>query len=133
MSEKGQPDELIQAHVRTELKKHMRPELINRIDETVVFHQLTRKDISGIVEIQLTNLRKRLAERKITLELTPKAIDALADEGYDPQFGARPLKRVVQQRLENPLAVKILGGECPPGSTVTVDYSGKSFVLGVGK
>ena len=131
MSEKGQPDELIQAHVRNELKKHMRPELINRIDETVVFHQLTRKDIAGIVEIQLTNLRKRLADRKITLELTPKAIDALADEGYDPQFGARPLKRVVQQRLENPLAVRILGGECPPGSTVTVDYSGKSFVLGV--
>ena len=131
MSEKGEPDEMIQAHVRSELKKHMRPELINRIDETVVFHQLSRKDLAGIVEIQLGNLRKRLADRKITLEMTQQAMDALANEGYDPQFGARPLKRVVQQRLENPLAVKILGGECPAGSTVSVDYSGKSFTFGV--
>jgi ATP-dependent Clp protease ATP-binding subunit ClpB len=131
MSEKGEPDEMIQAHVRSELKKHMRPELINRIDETVVFHQLSRKDLAGIVEIQLGNLRKRLADQKITLEFSQKAMDALADEGYDPQFGARPLKRVVQQRLENPLAVKILGGECPAGSTVSVDYAGKSFTFGV--
>jgi ATP-dependent Clp protease ATP-binding subunit ClpA len=71
MSEKGEPDELIQAHVRGELRKHLRPELINRIDETVIFHQLTRKDLAGIVDIQLANLRKRLAERKLTLELTP--------------------------------------------------------------
>jgi|LauGreDrversion4_2_1035121.scaffolds.fasta_scaffold49699_2 ATP-dependent Clp protease ATP-binding subunit ClpB len=131
MSEKGQPDELIQAHVRSELKKHLRPELINRIDETVIFHQLTRKDLAGIVDIQLANLRRRLADRKLSLELTPKAVDALADEGYDPQFGARPLKRVVQQRLENPLAEKILGGECPPGSTVSVDHAGKSFTFAV--
>ena len=131
MSEKGEPDEMIQAHVRSELKKHMRPELINRIDETVVFHQLSRKDLAGIVEIQLGNLRRRLADRKITLEMTQPAMDALANEGYDPQFGARPLKRVVQQRLENPLAVKILGGECPAGSTVSVDFAGKSFTFGV--
>jgi ATP-dependent Clp protease ATP-binding subunit ClpB len=131
MSEKGEPDEMIQAHVRSELKKHMRPELINRIDETVVFHQLSRKDLAGIVEIQLDNLRRRLADRKITLEMTQQAMDALANEGYDPQFGARPLKRVVQQRLENPLAVKILGGECPAGSTVSVDFAGKSFTFGV--
>ena len=131
MSEKGEPDEMIQAHVRSELKKHMRPELINRIDETVVFHQLSRDDLKGIVEIQLGNLRKRLADRKITLEMTQQAMDALANEGYDPQFGARPLKRVVQQRLENPLAVKILGGECPAGSTVSVDFAGKSFTFGV--
>ena len=131
MSEKGEPDEMIQAHVRTELKKHMRPELINRIDETVVFHQLTLDDLKGIVDIQLGNLRKRLAERKITLDLSQQAMDALANEGYDPQFGARPLKRVVQQRLENPLAAKILGGECPAGSTVRVDYAGKSFTFGV--
>ena len=131
MSEKGQPDELIQAHVRSELKKHLRPELINRIDETVIFHQLTRKDLAGIVDIQLANLRKRLADRKLSLTLTQKAVDALADEGYDPQFGARPLKRVVQQRLENPLAVKILGGECPPGSEVVVDHAGKTFTFAV--
>ena len=115
--------------MRNELKKHLRPELINRIDETVIFHQLSRKDIAGIVGIQLGNLRKRLADRKIALELTPKAMDALADEGYDPQFGARPLKRVIQQRLENPLAERILKGECPPGTTVRVDYAGKSFTF----
>jgi ATP-dependent Clp protease ATP-binding subunit ClpB len=131
MSEKGEPDELIQAHVRGELKKHLRPELINRIDETVIFHQLTRKDLAGIVDIQLANLRRRLADRKLSLTLTPKAVDALADEGYDPQFGARPLKRVVQQRLENPLAVRILEGSCPPGSEVVVDHAGKSFTFEV--
>ena len=131
MSEKGQPDELIQAHVRSELKKHLRPELINRIDETVILHQLTRKDLAGIVDIQLANLRKRLADRKLALTLTPKAVDALADEGYDPQFGARPLKRVVQQRLENPLAVRILEGSCPPGSEVVVDHAGKTFTFDV--
>jgi ATP-dependent Clp protease ATP-binding subunit ClpB len=131
MTERHEDESLIEAHVKGMLKKHMRPELINRIDETVVFHQLSRKDLAGIVEIQLGNLRRRLADRKITLEMTQQAMDALANEGYDPQFGARPLKRVVQQRLENPLAVKILGGECPAGSTVSVDYAGKSFTFGV--
>jgi ATP-dependent Clp protease ATP-binding subunit ClpB len=129
MSEKGEPDAMIEAHVMTQLKKHMRPELINRIDEKVIFHQLTRKDLGGIVEIQLRNLRKRLEERKIALELTPAAVEALSDEGYDPQFGARPLKRVIQQRLENPLAERILKGECPPGTTVTVDFVGKTFTM----
>jgi ATP-dependent Clp protease ATP-binding subunit ClpB len=103
--------------------------LINRIDELVIFHQLTRADLSGIVEIQLKNLRRRLEERKITLDLTPGAIEALANEGYDPQFGARPLKRVIQQRLENPLATQILSGKCPPGSTITVKHEGKSFTF----
>ena len=129
MSEKGEPDAMIEAHVMTLLKKHMRPELINRIDEKVIFHQLTRKDLAGIVEIQLRNLRRRLEERKIALEITPKAVEALSDEGYDPQFGARPLKRVIQQRLENPLAERILKGDCPPGTTVKVDYTGKSFTF----
>lgn len=129
LSEKGEGDAMIEAHVMTEVKKHMRPELINRIDELVIFHQLTRADLSGIVEIQLKNLRRRLEERKITLDLTPGAIEALANEGYDPQFGARPLKRVIQQRLENPLATQILSGKCPPGSTITVKHEGKSFTF----
>ena len=129
LSEKGEADSMIEAHVMTEVKKHMRPELINRIDEQVIFHQLTRADLSGIVEIQLTNLRRRLEERKITLNITPGAIEALANEGYDPQFGARPLKRVIQQRLENPLATQILSGKCPPGTTVTVKHEGKSFTF----
>ncbi len=130
MSSKGEPDSMIEAHVTAELKRHLRPELLNRIDEKVIFHQLTRKDLNGIVEIQLRNLRARLAERKLDLQLSPHAVEALADEGYDPQYGARPLKRVIQQRLENPLASKILAGEFPPESVIHVDYKGKSFVIG---
>jgi ATP-dependent Clp protease ATP-binding subunit ClpB len=129
MSQRGEPDAMIEAHVMDLLKKHLRPELLNRIDEKVIFHQLTRKDIGGIVEIQLRNLRRRLEDRKLTLELTPKAVEALASEGYDPQYGARPLKRVIQQRLENPLAVRILAGEYPPGARIAVDFQGKSFVF----
>jgi ATP-dependent Clp protease ATP-binding subunit ClpB len=132
MSEKGEPDAMIEAHVMTQLKKHMRPELINRIDEKVIFHQLTRKDLGGIVEIQLRNLRKRLEERKIALELTPAAVEALSDEGYDPQFGARPLKRVIQQRLENEIAKRMLEAAFVEGDTIRVDHAGKSFTVGTG-
>ena len=130
MTEKGEPEEMIGAHVRTLLKKHLRPELLNRIDETVVFHQLGRKDLAGIVEIQVGSLRKRLKARGLDLELTPAAVQALADEGYDPTFGARPLKRVIQQRLENAIAGRILEGGYADGDTVRVDYAGKSFSFG---
>jgi ATP-dependent Clp protease ATP-binding subunit ClpB len=129
MTEKGENDALIEAHVMGVLKKHMRPELLNRIDETVVFHQLGRKDLAGIVEIQVGSLRKRLKARGLDLELTPAAVQALADEGYDPTFGARPLKRVIQQRLENAIAGKILEGGYADGDTVRVDYAGKSFTF----
>jgi ATP-dependent Clp protease ATP-binding subunit ClpB len=130
MTEKGEPDEMIAAHVRGLLKKHLRPELLNRIDETVVFRQLGRKQLAGIVEIQVGGLRKRLKARGLDLELTPAAVNALADEGYDPAFGARPLKRVIQQRLENPIAGRILGGAFAEGDTVRVDFVGKSFTFG---
>ena len=130
MTEKGEPDEMIAAHVRTLLKKHLRPELLNRIDETVVFHQLRKKDLAGIVEIQVQNLRKRLKARGLDLELAPAAVHALADEGYDPAFGARPLKRVIQQRLENEIAGRILEGGYADGDTVKVDFAGKSFTFG---
>jgi ATP-dependent Clp protease ATP-binding subunit ClpB len=129
MTERGEPDAMIEAHVRGLLKKHLRPELINRIDETVIFHQLGRQQIAGIVAIQSRHLRDRLAERRIDLELSPAAVAALAAEGYDPQFGARPLKRVIQQRLENPLANRILAGEIREGQKVTVGYEGKSFTF----
>jgi ATP-dependent Clp protease ATP-binding subunit ClpB len=107
----------------------MRPELLNRIDEVVVFHQLRREDVGRIVEIQLGRLRGRLAEREMTLELTTEAMEHLASEGWDPAFGARPLKRAIQQRVENPLASRSLGGEFGPGDGVMVDYRGKSFVF----
>ena len=129
MTERHEDDAVIEAHVRGILKKHLRPELLNRIDETVIFHALSREQLGGVVEIQLGNLRKRLAARGITLGVTAAATAALANEGYDPQFGARPLKRVIQQRIENGLAGKILAGEIGDGDSVRVDYQGKSFVF----
>ncbi len=132
MTERQEPDAVIEAHVTAMLKKVMRPELLNRIDEVVIFHQLSRRDLQGIVEIQLRALRKRLADRELSLEITPAAVSALAAEGYDPQFGARPLKRVIQQRLENALAAKLLEGVFTAGDVVKVDYQGKSFTLARG-
>ena len=129
MTEKGQPDSIIEAHVRGELKKHLRPELLNRIDETVVFHQLSKKQLAGVVQIQIKLLHMRLKARGLDLAISDKAIEALANEGYDPSFGARPLKRVIQQRLENAIAGKILEGAFKDGDTVHVDFSGKSFTF----
>jgi ATP-dependent Clp protease ATP-binding subunit ClpB len=121
------------AEMRTALSEAagsvFRPELLNRIDETVIFHQLRKEQLGRIVEIQLERLRKRLAEREMALTLTEEAKAHLAEEGYDPVYGARPLKRVIQQRIENPLATRILSGEFGPGDSVRVDYQGKSFVF----
>ena len=99
---------------------HFRPEFINRIDEIVVFHPLGREQIRRIVDIQVGNLRKRLAERDLGLVLGDTALDRLADAGYDPVYGARPLKRAIQSQLENPLANRLLRGEFSPGSTIEV-------------
>ncbi|MHC4990218.1 MAG: ATP-dependent Clp protease ATP-binding subunit [Planctomycetota bacterium] len=129
MTEDGALDVEIEAHVRDLLKKSLRPELLNRIDETIIFHQLTPEELTSIVDIQLEQLRQRLTDRGLALELTPGAKSALAEAGYDPQFGARPLKRVMQQRLENPIATRILAGELEPGDTILVDHSGHSFVF----
>ncbi len=129
MTEKGERHEVIEAHVRTILKKHLRPELLNRIDETVIFEQLKRADIARIVDIQVANLAKRLESRHMGLTLSPQAQAALASEGYDPHFGARPLKRVIQQRIENPLAGKLLEGAFAEGDSILVDHVGKSFTF----
>jgi len=94
------------------------------VDEIIVFRPLSRAQIGQIVEIQLGRLRKLLADRKLSLELTPQAREQLAEEGYDPVYGARPLKRVIQQRLQNPLAFKILQGEFHEGDTVRVSVDG---------
>jgi ATP-dependent Clp protease ATP-binding subunit ClpB len=100
--------------------QHFRPEFINRVDEIVVFHPLGREHIRRIVDIQIAYLRKRLAERDIGLELDDAARDKLGEAGFDPVYGARPLKRAIQQQLENPLAQRILRGDFGPGSTVQV-------------
>ena len=107
----------------------LRPELLNRIDEVVVFHQLKREALSSIVEIQLARLRKRLTERDMTIELTAEAKAHIAKEGWDPAFGARPLKRTIQQRIENPLATRILSGEFGPGDAILCDFSRGAFVF----
>jgi ATP-dependent Clp protease ATP-binding subunit ClpB len=129
MTEQGALDYEIEAHIKDKLKHSLRPELLNRIDETIIFHQLTPDDLTDIVDIQLGFLRKRLADRGLSIELSPGAKAALAEEGYDPQFGARPLKRIIQQRIENPLATKILGGEFEPGDNILIEYQGKSFTF----
>ena len=109
---------------------HFRPEFINRIDETVVFHALGKEHMQGIANIQLQRLRKRLAERELGLDISPAALAQLVEVGYDPVFGARPLKRAIQTHLENPLAQRILAGDFVPGSTVHVDYQeGEGFTF----
>ena len=106
-----------------ELRDRFRPEFLNRIDEIVVFEELTRDQIAEIVELQLARLRERLAERRIELELTDAAKEALADAGWDPAYGARPLKRAIQRLVENPLALRLLEGEFVDGDRVVVDAS----------
>jgi len=109
------------------VRDHFRPEFLNRVDEIVVFHALTRADIRKIVDLHVESLRQMLAEREIGLKLTDAARDAIADQGYDPQFGARPLKRTVQREIQNPLALMLLRGEFKPGQTIEVDFESGSF------
>jgi ATP-dependent Clp protease ATP-binding subunit ClpB len=106
--------------VEEAVRMHFRPEFLNRLDEQIIFDRLNRADMAGIVAIQLKRLEKRLAGRKITLDLDEAALAWLADEGYDPVFGARPLKRVIQRHLQDPLAEMLLSGDILDGSTVTV-------------
>jgi ATP-dependent Clp protease ATP-binding subunit ClpB len=104
-----------------DLKEFFRPEFLNRIDEVIEFKQLTREQIAAVAELQLARLRERLAEREISLELTDAAKDVIAEEGWDPSFGARPLKRAIQRLIENPLAQHLLEGDFGEGDTVLVD------------
>ena len=108
---------------------HFRPEFINRVDEAVVFHPLQKSQIRGIATIQLAGLQQRLAERELTLELSDAFMDHLVSAGFDPVYGARPLKRAIQQELENPLAQRILAGEFEPGQTVEVGLDGGQSVF----
>jgi ATP-dependent Clp protease ATP-binding subunit ClpB len=116
----NQRDEMLR-RIEEALRAHFKPEFLNRIDETIVFHQLDRAHFHRIVDIQLERVKALLAERRIQLEVTDEAKDLLADKGYDPHYGARPLKRVIQRMLQDPLAMKILEGEFPEGSKVRVD------------
>jgi ATP-dependent Clp protease ATP-binding subunit ClpB len=119
----------MESRVQRALREHFRPEFLNRLDEIVMFHALSREHIREVVEIQFRHLRDMLAERRITLVLTDVARDTLADEGYDPHFGARPLKRTIQRRVQNPLAMKLLQGEFAPGDTVEVSVADGGFTF----
>ena len=117
----GDTYEDIKAAVMTSVHQHFRPEFINRIDEIVVFHPLGQAQMAGIAEIQLARLRKRLQERELNITLSDEAMSQLVAVGYDPVFGARPLKRAIQQEIENPLSVKLLAGDFVAGDTIKVD------------
>ncbi len=126
----GMDEEEVQRQVRQRLREEgFRPEFINRIDEIIVFHQITREQMKDIVDIQINRLRPRLEERHITLQVTDAARDLLAEMGFDPQFGARPLKRVIQREVENRIAHGILDGTIREGDTVVVDAKDGKIVL----
>jgi ATP-dependent Clp protease ATP-binding subunit ClpB len=128
------PDGADSSQARTQVmdavRAHFRPEFLNRLDEIIIFHRLSRENMDGIVKIQLWLLEQRLAQRNITLDLDEAAMKWLADEGYDPVFGARPLKRVIQRSLQNPLAEMILSGEVLDGQTVHVSAGPDGLIVG---
>jgi ATP-dependent Clp protease ATP-binding subunit ClpB len=119
----------MKAAVMEVVGRHFRPEFINRIDETVVFHPLDQKEIRQIADIQLNGLRKRLAARELGLSFTPQAMDFIAEVGFDPVYGARPLKRAIQNYVENPLAQEILASRFMPGETIHVDVKEDKLIF----
>ena len=127
LTEESGADWEIEAHVKDALKQVFKPEFLNRIDEIIVFKMLTKKDLRKIVDIQLGYLAERMRGRKIELEFTDKAREQIIDEGYDPAFGARPLKRTIQQRLENLLAGEVLSGKFRDGDTIKIDADMHKF------
>lgn len=117
----GEDSSQARAQVMEVVRNSFRPEFLNRLDEVLMFHRLSRHNMTGIVDIQLARLKKMLADRDLQLELTPAALQWLADKGYDPVYGARPLKRVIQRELQNPLATKLLEGSILDGQSIAVD------------
>jgi ATP-dependent Clp protease ATP-binding subunit ClpB len=120
-AEGGTLSEDLKKRIHEALLEHFRPEFLNRIDEIVIFNALGKEQIEQIIDLQLANLKKLLAERKIEIDLTKKARELLSQEGYDPQFGARPLKRAIQRLIQDPLAMKLLDGDVLPGESMVVD------------
>ena len=130
----GEDVDSVRDQVMDVVKAAFRPEFLNRVDETILFHRLRREDMGAIVDIQMVRLSNLLAERKITLELGQDARDWLADKGYDPAYGARPLKRVIQKHVQDPLAEMVLAGEIADGQTVAISAgSDRLLIAPVGK
>jgi ATP-dependent Clp protease ATP-binding subunit ClpB len=126
----GDDERQVREAVLEELRGHFKPEFLNRIDDVVIFHQLSRAEIVQIIEVQLERLRRMLSERNITLALDDSARELLAREGYDPMYGARPLKRAIQTLIQNPLASKLLRGEIAPGQIIHVSADGDGLMFG---
>ena len=124
-------EEEMRSRVTDALRGHFKPEFLNRVDDTVIFHALREEQIGHILDIQIDQLRARLAERRLTLTLSDEAREFLAKRGYDPQYGARPLKRLIQREVQDPLAMRILEGELPEGSTIraTLDERGDALAF----
>ena len=120
----------VRREVMDALRAHFRPEFLNRVDEIIFFHALSQEHLKKIVEIQIAGLMKRLEERKIHVQLTDAAKDVLVREGYDPAYGARPLKRTIQRRVLDPLALRVLEGDFAEGDTIVVDASGTELTFG---
>ena len=128
-SNKQDLDEL-RPEIKEILKKYFRPEFLNRLDDIILFHRLEKNDILKIVKIQLNDLKDKLYKNnKITIKFTDKAVEKLAEHGFDPQFGARPLKRIIQKEIEDKLALRLLEGDITDGKTITTDYREKKFVF----
>jgi ATP-dependent Clp protease ATP-binding subunit ClpB len=122
----------LERRVTAALRDAFKPEFLNRIDEIIIFNNLGREEIKSIVEIQLKRLRQNLANRKMAMEITDDAKDLLAEKGYDPIYGARPLKRTIQRLIQDPLAVKILEGEFQEGDKVRIDADGDALLFNHG-
>jgi ATP-dependent Clp protease ATP-binding subunit ClpB len=129
ISEASIPYEKRKSGVEQELKTHFQPEFLNRVDEVIIFNPLSRENIAAIVKLQLMQVAERLSERGIHLELSKRALEFLVEEGYDPQFGARPLKRAIQKHLLDPLSVRLLSGESLSDQKIKVDSDGKKMVF----
>ncbi len=121
----GNAYEQMKSKVQQELKQHFRPEFLNRIDDVIVFHQLTESEIIEIVDLMVASLEKRLQDKDMAIELTPAAKSLLAERGYDPTLGARPLRRTIQREIEDPMSERMLFGDLKPGSIVVVDVEGE--------
>jgi ATP-dependent Clp protease ATP-binding subunit ClpB len=121
--------EQIEERVQQAMRQHFKPEFLNRVDEIVIFNRLQKEDIKKIVDIQLSVLAKRLEDRKIGLAVSDRAKEHIGDEGYDPVYGARPLKRVIQKEVQDPIALKLLEGKIKENQKVKVDLNGHGLEI----
>jgi ATP-dependent Clp protease ATP-binding subunit ClpB len=126
--ESDQQDE-IEKRVDRALRSHFKPEFLNRVDDTVIFHQLGREHIDRIVELQLERVNRLLADKRLELELSDEAKHLLAERGYDPTYGARPVKRVIQRMVQDPLAMRILEGDFPEGTKIRAEADGDNLTF----